>query len=628
MPKLYTGSICGILSSHREPLDLKTHLESMMSQRAFRGVEGSRVWTSADGVALGGRLTHSPSKRWMVACDGTIYNHQELRESLALRGCVLNGCSNVSLLAAAIENYGLEETLLCLVGKFTLAAWDTENKRLLLARDQLGQKPLFYGLHNNEFVFGSDLRGLDTFKVRPDLDIDSMALMLRYKFIPEPRTIYKGIKKLCPGSWVAFDLNRWELSIPRTYWHPECALGTTTVANLCEAKTQIGHLLDRAVAQQMSSVTPPGAFLSGGIDSSLVVSTMTNLTSSPVKTFTVRFGDRQFNEADQAKEIARYLETDHTELAISEHDALESVPYIGTYYDEPFGDSSQIPTILLSRLTRKHVSTALSGDAGDEAFGGYNRHVWLPPIASVLSRLSPSLRSQLARILRSSGFRTGLMFASERGLLPVRLLHDKLDKLASLVNCGSLDTLYRDVLSDWKSPENIIRGVRVGKVEESRIGWVLGTALDQLSLADTTFYLPGDVLTKVGRASAACSLEVSSPFLDHRLFEFGLGLERRFKIHRFKGKYLLRQLLNDRLPSELFTRPKMGFAAPISSWLRTELKSWATDLLMSADDSLFNKGIILNTWHEHLTGSRNHHHRLWNVLMLLSWIETNKSNQS
>ncbi len=609
----------------------------MLNILRHRGPDGEGLWLSEDqsGVGLGHRRLSivdlsehgaqpmtSQDERWVVTFNGEIYNHRDLREDLEKRGARFQGHSDTEVLVACLQAYGLEETLPRLVGMFSFAAWNQDTRTLSLARDRLGQKPLFYGTFREEFVFGSELSVMNSFDEKPELDRDALALMLRYKAIPAPWTVYRGLSKLMPATYVEFDYETFEVSQPRSYWAPILHAGAQK-GDRQEFQEQATALLDEAVRIRLMGDVPIGAFLSGGIDSTLVVDAMQRNSSRAVKTFTIGYESAAFDEAEQAAVIAQRLGTDHTRLLLTEQDALDLVPRIGELYDEPFGDSSQIPTLLLSRLTRQHVTVALSGDGGDEAFGGYNRHVWLPRISRYLGPLPRPARRFLLSVLNSSGVRGVLRAAADRGWLPIRLVDDKMDKLSAMLSSTSLAHLFRDALSDWDASCDIVRESSQGAIDElAGVPHTL-SEITQLCLADSRHYLPNDILVKVDRASMAFSLEARSPFLDHRLFEFGLGLPDSAKVQGTQGKQLLVDMLGHRLPKELWERPKMGFAVPIGDWLRADLRDWAEGLFQSMDPDVLDVGTICQYWNEHLSGERNHQHKLWNVLMLLSWLGAN-----
>lgn len=602
----------------------------MKREIGHRGPDASGVWMG-DGVGLGHtRLSildlseagaqpmRSAGGRWVMTYNGEVFNHQDLRDQLP--GVSFRGHSDTETLLAAFEAWGFAATLAHLVGMFAIAAYDTVERRLYLARDRAGQKPLFYGLHEGSMVFGSELAVLRGLPSRPALDHESMALMLRYNSIPAPRTIYQGIFKLPPAHYLDFSLSSWEFSSPRPYWQPGtgvCTLPDDAVG------AEVGRLLEQSVRLRMLSDVPLGAFLSGGIDSSLVVGTMQRLSSRPVRTFTIDFDDKGFSEAAQARAVAAHFGTEHTELKVTSAQARDLVPQLGEFCDEPFGDSSLVPTLLLSQLTRQHVTVALTGDGGDELFGGYHRHIWLPRIAAVMRSLPGPARRWFAETLLSPARRPALLALVKR--LPLRMPEEKLDKLGHLFgDGGDLRALYRSSLSHARHPERLLRTPVQGVVDEwERVPQGL-SPFDGLCRADFTFYLPTDVLVKVDRASMRHGLEARSPFLDHRLVEFALSLRQGLKVRGGGGKMLLKQMLARMLPAELLSQPKMGFAVPLASWLRGDLRPWVEGLLATRwVGEILQREAVEGVWREHVAG-RDRHNELWNIVMLLSWLEAHR----
>lgn len=608
---------------------------------SHRGPDDSGVWLDPDaGVGLGHRRLSildlsvagrqpmvSASGRWVVSFNGELYNFRELRREMESAGVPFRGGSDTEVLVNALDHWGVEPTLRRLVGMFALAAWDTDEQSLLLARDRLGQKPLFFGFLGEEFVFGSELRVIRALEDRPSIDANSVALMLRYQAIPAPHAVYQGFGKLEPASYRTFSLRNWELSPGRFYWEPWQSGVVPRVKSLAEAKDGVRERLSEAVKARMISDVPLGAFLSGGIDSSLVVSYMCRHASAPVKTFTIGYHDLTFDEGRHAREVARHLGTEHTELRLAPADTLDVVPLLGQMYDEPFSDPSQLPTHLVARMTRRHVTVALSGEGGDEFFGGYNRHVWLPTMGPRILYWPRWFRRVLGRVLRMSKTRELADMATRWGLLRVRLPRDKIDKIARVLRAGSLDQMYRWLLSDWVNPRSVVAGVERDSVDEmARLTHPPGS-LHRFTTADALLYLPEVILVKVDRATMACGLEARAPFLDHRLVEYSLTLAPSLKVRRWTGKYVLRELLKEHLPAKLFERPKMGFDVPIESWLRNELRDWAAGLIHSEHLGrlgLLRREPVLEAWKAHLSGRSNESNRLWSILCLLSWLEANR----
>ena len=558
----------------------------------------------------------SQDQRWVLTFNGEIYNFLTLKREMEGSGVEFRTTSDTEVLLESLAFRGLLPTLQKLCGMFAFAAWDRQDRKLYLARDRMGQKPLFHGFTGNSFVFGSELRILRSYAPEARLSHEACAQMLRYKAVPAPLTIYEGFYKLPPGHWMEFDLQTNQSGEPQPYWTPH-------PADHAPSREELRDAFERAVSDRMVSDVPLGAFLSGGIDSSLVVSAMQKLKGSPVKTFTIGFTQGEFNESEQAAAVARHLGTDHTELKVTPEDLLAVVPELPRIYDEPFGDSSQIPTILVSRLARQSVTVALSGDGGDEGFAGYNRHLWLPRILKGLELCPRPLLRGAAHLLALPALENLLVQLSQKGLLPVRMVRDKLDKLRSLFRCHDYQGLYRQAVSDTSSPESLISHPVVGWTEEARWSSASNAVL-QGCLADLQFYLPNDILVKVDRASMSCGLEARSPFLDHRLVEKALAAPSDWKLTRSGGKLLLREWLAQDLPRELFERPKMGFAVPLDEWLRGPLREWGEGLLAGrrlCSGEILRSESVERLWEEHQSGKRRHHHLLWNVLMLLAWLE-------
>ena len=626
--------ISGILSPNVDPVELESLAEAMATQQQHRGPDSHGVYKHDCGVALshrrlsildlsplGHQPMHSAGGQWTIVFNGEIYNFKELRQQLS---GTFRSDGDTEVLLAALENWGVEQTLPKLNGMFAFAAWNHETRELVLARDRLGQKPLYYGFFENRFVFCSELHSLKALPRRPALDRESAALMLRYKAVPAPRSIYQGIFKLPPASFCRLNFKEWTLSEPTLYWTNFSTPLKPTLSSFDEALDRLDAVLFEATQRRMISDVPLGAFLSGGIDSSLIVALMQRASSNPIKTFTIGFHDRKYNEAEQAAAIASHLGTEHHELYIQSSEVLDLVPGLAKLCDEPFGDASIMPTYLLSKLTREHVTVALSGDGGDEAFGGYNRHAWLPRIQNTLRRVPQPLLSFASVLVGNPLLRSLLFRAQELGLVKVRMLEDKLNKLQSLMRAPTLQARYRDVLSDWKEPLNLIPQAQRGFQDEFAGSTAELSDLRALCFADALFYMPNDVLAKVDRASMAVSLEARSPFLDHEVFEFSKTLPDSYLVSGGEGKLLPRRLLGRYIPQQLFERPKMGFAAPICEWLRGPLVDWAEALLASKwlkEERLLSPEPLQLAWRQHRDEQRDNSGKLWNAFMLLDWLE-------
>jgi len=617
-----------------------------------RGPDDSGTWLDESaGVALGHRrlsiqdlspLGHQPmvsaSGRYVVAYNGEIYNFCQLQQELQSRGYTFRGHSDTEVLLAAVEAWGVEGALERFVGMFAFALWDREDRVLFLARDRLGEKPLYYGWQGGSFLFASELKALRQHPAwEGEVDRDALALYMRHNYVPAPWSIYRGIRKLLPGTLLRIPagLRPGELPEPLPYWSAvevaEAGLLHPFEGSEAEAVEALDRLLRETLGDKMISDVPLGAFLSGGYDSSLVVALMQDLSDRPVKTFSIGFHEEAYNEAHHAAEVARHLGTDHTELYITPEEAMAVIPDLPRLYDEPFADSSQIPTFLVSRLARQQVTVTLSGDGGDELFGGYNRYAQGLEILSRLHRLPRPARRLLAGSLRAlPPGAWDRLFALASPLLPasmkVRLAGDKLHKLAGILGLQGEKALYRGLVSHWDAPEQVVPGSRelptvlTDPARQAR----LADFTDYMMFTDLVSYLPDDILVKVDRASMGVSLEARVPLLDHRIVEFAWRLPRHMKVRDGQGKWVLRQVLYRYVPREIMERPKMGFGVPIDHWLRGPLREWAESLLEERrlrEEGWFDPAPILRKWREHLSGQRNWAYHLWDVLMFQSWLE-------
>lgn len=627
---------------------------------AHRGPDDSGLWVDeAAGVALGHRRLsildlspagHQPmvsaSGRYVIAFNGEIYNHLELRADLektnagGTAAMAWRGHSDTETLLAAIEAWGITATLKKCVGMFAFALWDCSERTLNLARDRMGEKPLYYGWQGREFLFGSELKAL---RAHPtfcgEVDRDVLALYLRYNYVPTPYSIYRNIFKLPPGAFATLAARDSPGVTPRLtfYWRVMDAAARSVREELDDvtARDELDAILRRAIAGQQVADVPLGAFLSGGIDSSTVVALMQAQSSRPVKTFTIGFHEKGYNEAAHAKAVARHLGTEHTELYVTPEQAMAVIPRLPELYDEPFADASQIPTFLVAQLARQHVTVSLSGDGGDELFGGYNRYFWAARIWSGLGFAPYAIRTGLAAALKSlSPAVWSRLFGMAGFMLPARLRYansgDKLHKLAEILPARSPEEVYYFLVSQWKHPSQLVRGaIEPPTVLTTPEVWpALGNFASRMMYLDQMSYLPDDILVKVDRASMGVSLETRVPMLDHRLVEFAWRLPLRMKIRDGQGKWLLRQLLYRHVPKALIERPKMGFGVPIEHWLCGPLREWAEDLLSTqrlVQEGYFNPVPIREKWQEHLSGRRNWAHYLWAVLMFQSWLERQRA---
>ena len=583
----------------------------------------------------------SRSGRYVIVYNGEIYNHLELREELKSNLWV--GHSDTETLLACIEEFGLKTALSKTSGMFAFALWDRKNKELSLARDRIGEKPLYYGWQNNVFLFGSDLSALKAHSIfNAKIDRDSLASYLRYNYVPTPASIYEGIFKLTPGSILSLtkDDSRFVpglLPEPIKYWSLEDSINSGISKPFegsdKEAIDTLDELLAGSVKQQMISDVPLGVFLSGGIDSTTVAALMQSQSNSPINTFTIGFDEVAYNEANHAGVIAQHLGTHHHELYVSAKDTLDVIPNLQNIYSEPFADSSQIPTYLVSQLAKKSVTVSLSGDGGDELFGGYSRYLFADKYWPIVSRLPLSLRRELLRII------TELQSRSPAGVTPqvlsyllskmsITLPFEKIQKVGDVITKRTLDEMYLALTSICQDPSELLINGTERKTGRPRIleSSKFQSFGHEMMYWDTLSYLPDDILVKVDRAAMAVSLETRVPFLDHRIIDLAWKMPSRLKIRGGEGKWVLRQVLNRYVPNKLVDRPKAGFGVPIDDWLRGPLKDWADNLLNEARlnrEGFFYAEQVRKKFEEHVSGDRNWHHQLWSILMFQSWLENN-----
>ena len=581
----------------------------------------------------------SADGRYISIFNGEVYNYSEIRQQLEPLGHRFRGSSDTEVMLAAICQWGLTEAVTRFNGMFALALWDQHERCLYLVRDRLGIKPLYYGWLGGVFVFASELRGLLSFpSTQANIDRNALALLLQYSYIPAPHSIYEGIQKLLPGTILKLESTGTSISSQEvSFWSAqevvEGCISDPFSGSETEAVAELDALLKDAVGLRMIADVPLGAFLSGGIDSSTVVSLMQAQSMKPVKTFSIGFHESEYDEAVYARQVSNHLGTDHTELYLTPQDTLDVIPQLPHIYDEPFADPSQIPTYIVSQLARQHVTVSLSGDGGDELFGGYNRHFWGSTLWHTTRRLPVALRRMGASAITSipPGVWKRAYSAFKRIIpsgLRVQNPGEKAHKLAEILALESPDAVYRRLASHWELPGRFVLGVdRPSLPLASDNVWEYMPDLSHsMMYLDLITYLPNDILAKLDRASMAVSLEARVPLLDHRLVEFAWRLPLRMKIRGNSGKWLLRQVLHRYIPDAIMERPKMGFGVPIDDWLRGPLRDWAEALLH--DDRLrreafFDPEPIREKWQEHLSGKRNWQYRLWNVLMFQAWLENN-----
>lgn len=647
--------MCGIAgfwdhSCHSNADTLQTVAAQMADTLYRRGPDDGGVWVDAKaGVALshrrlsivdlspeGHQPMHSACRRYVITFNGEIYNCLDIRNELdAMSQTDWRGHSDTEVMLEAVRRWGLKKAIVRFDGMFAFALWDREDRTLSLARDRLGEKPLYYGWTGKTFFFASELKALrahPTFK--GEIDRNALALYLRHNCIPAPYSIYRGIYKLPPGTILTLSASDSSGAKPVPYWSArevvERGVAEPWPGSEEEAIAALDGLLRKTIRRRMVADVPLGAFLSGGVDSSTVVALMQAQSDRPVKTFSIGFQEGEYNEAVHAKAVASHLGTEHTEWDITPDEAMGVIPKLPTLYDEPFADSSQIPTYLVSQLARQHVTVSLSGDGGDELFGGYNRYVWGHRIWNKIGWAPHGVRKSVANALTTiSPRKWDQGFGWLSPLLPKtlqqRMPGDKVHKLAELLTAESPEALYHRLVSHWDNPASVV----VGSLEPPTVltdprRWArLPDFTQWMMYLDTLTYLPDDILVKVDRASMGVSLEGRMPFLDHHVLAFAWQIPNSMKIRDGQGKWLLRQVLYRYVPKALIERPKMGFGVPIDAWLRGPLRDWAEPLLDEkrlSREGVFRPEPIREKWLEHLSGQRNWQYYLWDILMFQAWI--------
>jgi asparagine synthase (glutamine-hydrolysing) len=654
--------MCGIAgfletARHHSAPALSSMARAMSERLAHRGPDDTGTWVDAEaGLALAHQrlaivdltpLGHQPmvsaDGRFVVVFNGEIYDHPRTRETLEARGHVFRGRSDTEVLLAAVMEWGVERAVERFNGMFAFALWDRAERKLQLVRDRLGEKPLYYAWSGGTFLFGSELKALRAHPRFPAaISREALTLYARYGFIPAPHTIHEGVAKLAPGAILTIDPARAGAASSREYWSIEEAMARGEAdpwrGTEDEAVEALDALLRDSVRMRLQADVPVGVFLSGGIDSSTVAALAQEVGGgAAARTFTIGFRDERYDEAASARAVAGHLRTRHTELSLSGEDALAVVPQLSTVYDEPFADSSQIPTLLVARLARTEVTVCLSGDGGDELFGGYGRYVLARGLWNAFSRVPRPVRAgiaaAMARTPGAAGAAGAAIAAVRRLSFRAVPLHaaaaDQGRRLSRLLGAAGPDVLYRELLTAWPEPERLIRRGREPKSALTRAE-ALPTRrplVEQLMGWDLVSYLPDDILAKVDRATMAVSLEGRIPLLDHRVVELAQRLPLSFKIRGDTGKQVLRRVLHRYVPPALVDRPKRGFAIPVDAWLRGPLREWALDLL--AEDRLRREGFlepaaVSTAVREHLAGA-SRGAQLWVALMFQSWLETQQA---
>lgn len=664
--------MCGIVGLiQRRSGDLPAALAPMSAALHHRGPDDSGAWFDTDSrVALGHRRLSildlspeghqpmfSPSKRFVITFNGEIYNFAELKAALSDR-YPFRGGSDTEVMLAAFEEWGIARSLERFVGMFAFAVWDRAERTLTLARDRMGEKPLYYGWNNGAFLFASELGAIRANpRFQGDFDRGAIGLLMRHGYISAPYSLFKGIYKLPPGTLLTLTTESFETQPacfgphtsetnrtlhPIPYW----SLREVAERGIRERKhfdersslEELERRLTEAVKLQMVADVPLGAFLSGGIDSSLVVALMQTQSSAPIKTFSIGFHEPRYNEANHAAAVARHLGTAHTELYVTPHEAREVITKLPAIYSEPFGDSSQIPTFLVAALARRHVTVSLSGDGGDELFAGYPRYLWSKRLWSKIGALPSSLRRLGGAATLSVPISTwNTIYDFFRPALPHSLsfkdIGSKLHRAAGLLEIGSREELYLSLLSYVDEPSELVLGGTAPATDHlsRQLSDTTHDFLDYMMLCDGTTYLPDDILVKVDRAGMAVSLESRIPLLDHRVVEHAWTMPSERKVMGEVTKNPLRHILYKHVPRSIIDRPKMGFGIPIDEWLRTDLRGWAEDLLTVETldrEGIFNSRVVRECLDEHISGRRNRSYLLWNILTFQSWLAAHTATSS
>jgi asparagine synthase (glutamine-hydrolysing) len=626
--------------------ELKASVIKMNKLIQYRGPDDRGEWIDeTQGVALGHRRLsiidlskegHQPmsssSGRYVIVYNGEVYNFEKIRSEFNNDDLYFRGHSDTEVILACIEKYGLNVSLKLFNGMFSFALWDRREKKLFLVRDRLGIKPLYYSISNNSLIFSSELKPImESGKVKKEIDKESLAQYFKYNRVPAPKTIFENVNKLKPGCILEFSLENKKQSIT-SYWEAKdvfkCGIEQPFLGNNTQALSELKKIIDDAVGMRMIADVPLGAFLSGGIDSSLVAATMQKLSKQPIQSFSIGFKENQFNEAEHARRVATHLGTNHTEMFVGEREALDIIPSIPTIWDEPFADSSQIPTFLVSNMTKQHVTVALSGDGGDELFGGYERYYITDKLWKRLNKFPYPIRNSFGKLL--SNIPNNVIDSMSCFINPFlnknlkyrNIPSSRIDSISKFLRYKNSSQVYNRIISHWKNTTKLINELKYTD-EFINLDEIEGRNLIEKVMGfDLLTYLPDDILTKIDRASMANSLETRVPLLDHRLVEFAWQLPFDYKVNEQGQKWLLKQLLYEYIPKDLIDRPKMGFGIPLASWLRGPLKDWAKDLLSEnqlSKHNLLNQDLIRETLDKHLNEEADLDAYLWDVLMFQSW---------
>lgn len=630
--------------------ELETIALTMAAALRHRGPDDEGVWAEPEsGVGLshrrlsiqdlseeGHQPMRSPCGRYVLVFNGEIYNFLDLRAELEKKGHRFRGHSDTEVMLAAFSEMGIEQAIQHFSGMFAFAVWDRELRRLHLARDRAGEKPLYYGWSGGVFLFGSELKALQAHPFwKGELDLVALGGFMRHDYIPAPRSIYRGVLKLLPGCILTLGAPEFSARTspaPARYWSlwsvARAGLDRPFQGSASEAMERLRGLLERAIRRQMIADVPVGAFLSGGVDSSTVVAMMQAQSSRPVRTFSIGFEEQDYNEAPFAKAVASHLGTQHTELYVQASTLRAAIPRLPAIYDEPFACTSHVPTLLLCELARKHVTVCLTGDGGDELFGGYGMYRRTQQVWGCLRRIPLAIRLPLARWSGAAG-RLGVEIQSRLGSEPRRF--KRLSRLSDLLRTPDDQSLYQLHVSVCRDPEQWLIKEGQPYTDSQDDSWnAFPELLQRMMYWDFIHYLPDEVLTKVDRASMSVSLESRIPLLDHEIVEFAWSLPGTLRQRAGQGKWLLRELLHQYVPRSLVERPKQGFAMPVEEWIRGELRPWAEDLLEEnrlRQDGLFRAQTVRQKWSEHLARKGDWGQAIWNVLMFQGWLEAQRSRE-